>query len=347
MQGKVRSVAIQGDGVAAYCCAHLLKAQGYRVILDRSARSRIPAILLSEASLALIRDIFGRPDLFRNLPKIQQRVVVWGDDSRNESAKRRMLEHSGVVVSEEFLVENLRQGIESEDSLALGQGDAKADWSICASQPLPASVTERRFGTRIASAVPVELRDGFDLRACWIESLEDGWLFLMPVAHARGWLLSVGRSAEFLLGRSVAIAGQIAQVHGVERAFPSSPRIVTPLCEPGWLACGTAAMAFDPICGDGTAYAIREAILASAVVGSALRGESVERLLSHYETRLTAGFQRHLEVCRQVYQSGHRGPWWSTQLESLGHGLEWCAGKTGGQPAFHYRLKGLELQTVG
>ena len=337
-------MAIQGDGVAAYCCAHLLKAQGYRVILDRSARSRIPAILLSEASLALIRDIFGRRDLFRNLPKIEQRVVVWGEDSRNELS---VLEHSGVVVSEEFLVENLRHGIEIEDPLALGQGDAKADWSICASQPLPASVTERRFGTRIASAVQVELRDGFDLRACWIESVEDGWLFLMPVARTRGWLLSVGSSAEFLLGRSVAIAGQVAQLHGVERVFPSSPRIVSPLCEAGWLACGTAAIAFDPICGDGTAYAIREAILASAVVGSALRGENVEKLLSHYETRLTAGFQRHLEVCRQVYQSGHRGPWWSTQLESLERGLEWCAGKTGGQPAFHYRLEGLELQTVG
>ena len=29
----------------------------------------------------------------------------------------------------------------------------------------------------------------------------------------------------------------------------------------GWLACGTAAMGFDPICGDGTGYAVREGIL--------------------------------------------------------------------------------------
>jgi len=35
---------------------------------------------------------------------------------------------------------------------------------------------------------------------------------------------------------------------------------------PDWLACGTAAVAFDPICGDGTAQAMREAILGCAVI---------------------------------------------------------------------------------
>src|SRR6266404_3451548 len=111
LQGRVASVAIQGDGVAAYCCAHLLKAEGYRVNVDSAARPRIPAIMLSNATLALIRDIFGRPGLFRNLPQIQQRIVVWGGHSRREPARHHVLEHAAVVVSEEFLVESLREGI--------------------------------------------------------------------------------------------------------------------------------------------------------------------------------------------------------------------------------------------
>ncbi len=34
-------------------------------------------------------------------------------------------------------------------------------------------------------------------------------------------------------------------------------------------------MAFDPICGDGTAHAIREAILAAAVIRALARGDPV------------------------------------------------------------------------
>ena len=38
------------------------------------------------------------------------------------------------------------------------------------------------------------------------------------------------------------------------------------MCGPGWLSCGTAALSFDPICGDGTGHAVREGILAAAVI---------------------------------------------------------------------------------
>src|SRR5258708_10950048 len=125
--------------------------------------------------------------------------------------------------------------------------------------------------------------------------------------------------------------------------FPASPRIVSPLCGPEWLACGTAAMAFDPICGDGTANAIREAILASAVVRAAARGEDTGPMLSHYETRLTIGFQRHLALCRDFYRTGHSGEWWEAELASLQEGLEWCARQTGGSPEFRYQLSGFDL----
>ena len=47
----------------------------------------------------------------------------------------------------------------------------------------------------MASAVPVTLKENSDPARCWIESLEDGWLFLIP-----GWLLAVGAPAEALLG---------------------------------------------------------------------------------------------------------------------------------------------------
>ena len=86
-------------------------------------------------------------------------------------------------------------------------------------------------------------------------------------------------------------------------------------------------MAFDPICGDGTAHAIREAILASAVIRALAKGGSQNDLLSHYEARLTAGFQRHLAQCRQFYLSGGTGPLWTSELEAIDRGLQWCSAK--------------------
>jgi hypothetical protein len=58
-------ILIREDSVAAWCCAHLLTKAGFQPALERTARPRLPAIMLSESALALIPDIFERPGLFR------------------------------------------------------------------------------------------------------------------------------------------------------------------------------------------------------------------------------------------------------------------------------------------
>ena len=128
--------------------------------------------------------------------------------------------------------------------------------------------------------------------------------------------------------------------------FPSYPRIIAPLGGPGWLACGTAAMAFDPICGDGTAHAIREAILATAVIRSAQQDGCVPELLKHYEARLTAGFDRHLKLCLGYYRSGGAGHWWQQEAEELYEGMAWCHKKLAGFAEYRYQLNGFELKAA-
>ena len=328
----MENVLICGDGVAASCCAHLLSHAGWNVAMKRSDRPRLPVILLSDAALGLVRDVFGRPDLFRNSPRIRRRVVVW---DRNQQPLP--LEHQAVVVSEQELLENLQPHTEPASSDA-------GMWTIYASRPLPTAAVEHSFGSRTAYTVEVNLKDGMDNGACWIESGQDGWLFLIPNTPQSGWLLSVGAPPDLLLGRSRTIGEQIAGYLGGAGKFPASPRIASRLSGPGWLACGTAAMAFDPICGDGTAYAIREAILACAVIRAAAAGASVADLFRHYESRLTAGFQRHLALCRQFYRSGHGGPWWDCEVAELEDGMEWCASRIGSRPEFRYQLRGLDLE---
>jgi hypothetical protein len=327
-------VLIRGDGVAARCCAHLLVRAGYSVSVQPASRPRLPAIMLSEPAQGLIGDIFERPGLFRHLPSIRQRIVAWAPGSGPV-----VLDHSAVVVSEEVLLDSLGPMPEAVDS-------TEAAWTVCASAPLPAAAAEHRFGSRFACTMPVELSNGAEPAACWIESLVDGWLFLIANAPGTGWLLAVGLQPESLLDQSAMIRSRVARVHAPTAQFAAAPRLVAPLGGRGWIACGTAAMAFDPLCGDGTAHAVREAILAAAVIQAAVRGEDVDALFSHYENRLTSAFQRHLTHCHQYYSQGRGGRWWQAEAGAAARGIEWCAGRLGADPKFRFRLNGLQLEAV-
>lgn len=321
---------IRGDGVAAYCCAYLLTKAGFNIDLQAVDRPRLPVILLGDQALALIRDVFDQPTLFSDRPRIRKRIVAWGPH-----ADPLEVEHSAVLASEELLLNALRPVVVP----VRGQ---EASWTIFAARPLPDPSTEHCFGSRTASAVPVTLKEGSDSDACWIESLENGWLFLVP-----GWVLAIAAPAETLLASSRVIANQVAEIGASSGEFPAYARIASPLCAPGWLACGTAAMAFDPICGDGTAHAIREAILTSAVIRAVVNGGSPDALMSHYEARLTAGFQRHLMLCRQFYQAGGSGSLWRAELRAIDQGVEWCISRLSRHSSFRYQLRGFELEAVG
>jgi hypothetical protein len=331
---NVRLSTIRGKGVAASCCAHLLEAAGFRVCLAENQRPRIPAILVSEAAQALLRDVYGRTDLFEGLFQIDRRIVAWEPGSAPVT-----LPHQAVVISEEALLEQLRP-VSGE----IAPPDA-ADWTIYTSRPLPSLVEHHRFGSRTASLVTVDLRDSGP-PACWIEALECGWLFLIPTGHASGWLVSIGSPHDILLAESRLISGRIDVSGAAGASFAAYPAIADPLCAPGWLACGAAALSFDPLCGDGTGNAVREAILVSAVIRAAAAGDNVDRLLSHYRARLAAGFARHLELCRGFYISGKRGSWWEQEIAGLDDGIAWCRQANGVGNAFHYRLNGFELQAV-
>ena len=316
----VAKVVIRGGGIAATTAAHLLRRAGCSVAWRNTDRPRLPAILLSEAAQALLSDIFEKQNLFRDCHPIRKRVVAWG---REDAVT---VEHSAVVVSEDWLLDHLR--LETDDQIS------SPAWTIFSSRP--PHTAEHRFGSRIASATRVELSDS---SACAIEALDAGWLFLVPDAPGSGWLLAVGEAP---LDRSRVIAKMISRAGAAAGEFPAYPQIVSPLAGEGWLACGSAAMSFDPICGDGTGNAVREAILASAVIGAALKGHAAGSLIEHYQARLKLGFKRHLMLCRDFYRTGGPGIWWRREAEAIEEGIVWC----GAEPRFRYQLAGFELAEI-
>ena len=329
------TLLIRGEGIAGSCCIRLLREASMDITVEAARRSKLPAIMLGEMSQKLMRDVFGRDDLFAGFQEIRRRVVAWGREGETLT-----LPHSAVVASEEELLERIQAGLGKCEEAKSDQ----PDWTIFASSPLPPASIEHQFGSRPAAASRVRLRHGCDAEACWIESVENGWLFLLPNGKETGWLLSVGDSVESLLTLSRLVKRQIGDVTPSRGTFPSHPRVAIPLSAPGWLACGTAALGFDPLCGDGAGNAVREAILGSAAVRAALAGGDAGGLSAHYQARLLAGFRRHLALCLDFYKSGRSGPWWDRQLDDLKRGLVWCSEQLATSDASRYRLNGFTLE---
>lgn len=327
-------VAIHGDGIAACCCARQLGQHGIEVSWPNGPKTSGPTLLINRSTQTLLADIFQTGlSLFSDLPVIRKRVVLWGSEP-----VAKILPHAGVVISEAALVARCRARIESSGA-SRSEG---ADWSIQAMSKV-SGPNQKHFGSRMARAVSVQIKTA-DADACWVESLESGWLFLLPCGERNGSLLGIGGPLDRLLGQSRLVAQEIENLIGPETEFAAYPRILDPLCGPGWLACGGGAMSFDPICGEGAGNAVREAILASAVIQLLARNETSRDALAHYSSRLLAGFLRHLDTCAHFYISARRSDWWDSEITRLIRGIEWTQRQLSSLPKPQYRLVGFNLE---
>ncbi|MCP1470543.1 hypothetical protein J3E64_002231 [Sphingobium sp. OAS761] len=321
------AVAIRGAGIAARACAHLLANAGLPVSVDPVARAPVPTIMLGDPALALIRDIFGQPGLFADFPRVSRRLVDWG-------GRTATVPHGGVLLSEGQLQAALPAPASSPEGAV--------DFTIHAASSVPAG-TMHVFGDRHAMAARVMLRDPASAREARIEAVADGWLYLVPAGEGQGWLLGVGAPIDGLLGGSALIAPGVDAVGAASTPFPAAPRLHLPMTGADWLACGTAAIGFDPLCGDGAAQSVREAILASAVVAAIAEGGDRAALLSHYQSMLIATMRRHLLLCAQFYADGGSGDWWRGQHDALMEGHRWCTGLLAMLPEPRFLLDGLRL----
>jgi hypothetical protein len=334
--GPAAPIGIRGGGIAALCCRKLLGGQGVLLGSDEP-RPRLPAVLVSPSTQNLLTDVFQALDLFAGFPLIRKRVVAWG---RGEALE---LPHSGVVASEESILERLRSRMPGEnDGRAAEAGDPA--WSIVSAAPIAVASTEMGFGSRRATVSEVQLGTAVERDTCWVESAEEGWLFLLATSDGVGSLITVGGPAERLFEQSGLVARQVQSVKSATAEFAAYPRILAELCGEGWLACGSAAMSFDPLCGEGAGNAVREAILACAAVRAILGGEPEKDVLEEYRLRLTLGFLRHLENCREFYAGRANSAFWTAEFAQIERGILWTQSRLAATANPRYRLVGFELE---
>lgn len=331
-----RFTLIRGNGIAACCCARLLQRHGCFAVAADAKRAKLPAILLSESTQNLLTDVFQTTDAFEGLPKIRKRIVAWGD------AEPIVLPHSAVVASEEALLERLWAHV---GQVSDGEPPDPV-WTVVTARPANDLPLQMHFGSRMAFVTEVVLTNEAERDACWVESVENGWLFLLSSGNDKGSLISVGGRTEQLLQKSRLVGPQMRELGDKFLEFPAYPRILSSLCGKGWLACGTAAMSFDPLCGEGAGNAVREAILASATVQSVLAGQPVEESLAEYSLRLMLGFLRHLEHCRVFYRRACSTAFWSSELALIEQGIAWTRGQLTDTAHPRFRLVGFGLERI-
>jgi hypothetical protein len=273
--------------------------------------------MLGQQAQALLSDVFpGQTPMAAGLARahrITRRVVRWGDE------EPQAFDHAALVIAGDRLTEALPW---------VARPSPAPSAEVLLSTTPPEAARLLHFGRREAMAMPVELAPDTDRGAALIEALDEGWLFLIPTGGDAGWLLTVGAETGQGLRESRLIAPVVASTGAVAARFDTAPRVLDNCATPDRLTLGSAALALDPICGDGTATAVRGGILAAAVaagiVGIDQPGLDCEAASAHYRARMIATMRRHLAVSWPFYARGGRSAWWQDEAAALAEGHAWC-----------------------
>jgi len=314
-----RGVTITGRGIGVATAAHGLIGRGIPVVTvapPALPRGGAPLVMLGEQAQGLLRDVFaGHAPLARELDashRITRRIVRWGGQEAH------VVPHSGLVIAADRLGDALPWP-EPVDA------DAGAGAAFALSTDAPQGSTLLRFGRREASATRVVLEACADPHAALVEAIDAGWLFCIPTGDGAGWLLTVGAEPDHALRESRLVAPAVAATGAVSTCFETAPRMLDDATAPGFLTLGSGALAFDPICGDGVATAVRGGVLAAAVAAEMFDPALDPGALNgHYRAMVIAAMRRHLAVSWPFYARGGPGAWWREQADALAEGHAWC-----------------------
>lgn len=167
-----------------------------------------------------------------------------------------------------------------------------------------------------------------------VESLEDGWAWMARLADGRCyWQITLDAASSSLPARDAlpaycarrrAQSARVAELFGATALEPASlhARSSTAILalETGganWLRVGDAAMAVDPLSGNGIFQALSSALQAPAVINTLLtRPQRTELALGFHQRRVEQLFQRFARTGRDFYALEQRWaaqPFWAAR----------------------------------
>jgi hypothetical protein len=200
--------------------------------------------------------------------------------------------------------------------------DDDVDWVLQASGRPPPKESN---GVRVGQFARVATVSSFPHIA--IVATASGWIFAAPHPEGGMAVLLVSPSAALCATKTEDVSARLASIglHAspgkvMEIAKPEcvAPALAEPLFHGNQLKVGDAALALDPLRGDGVGFALRGALLAQAVLARIDGGASRAESLRHYDARLRQAFVSHMRGCREHYQTVRHAEIWSLELAVMG-----------------------------
>lgn len=162
-----------------------------------------------------------------------------------------------------------------------------------------------------------------------IEAVENGWWYSVPLPDA-GMVFAYMTDSDLWMDRKWDELLQLAPLtfaRAGDRPIPLPSQIVSaasvvrcPVAGPSWMAIGDAALAFDPLSGQGVFKSIETGVRCGSVIARYFDGDS--SVPAEYEAWVNETYQSYLSTRAQFYSSVARwpeSPFWERRT-SLAHG---------------------------
>ncbi|ODS58180.1 MAG: hypothetical protein ABS36_04660 [Acidobacteria bacterium SCN 69-37] len=300
------SVVIAGGGPAGALAARKLTAAGARVlVVDRARPGRIEAAeILSPEGQAILDDekIWPRIPLDFTWPCTAV-AAAWDRPEPDWTRFDPCAWHVDRIRFDAWMLVQLRSaGVDVVCGTAMDAHRIHDGWRIAivadtVTRTVSASclilATGRTSRTiRLARRDPIDTLclvagttspDPVDPDALIVEAAPDGWWYSAPLVSGRlfaGWMTDFSLVPDGDYARAAAASLPGAPLHTRRLGAPQLSTIIgsaswrmTPAAGDGWVAIGDAALARDPIGGDGLTAALRSARHGADVVTRALDGD--------------------------------------------------------------------------
>jgi 2-polyprenyl-6-methoxyphenol hydroxylase-like FAD-dependent oxidoreductase len=315
------TVQIVGNGFASCAAALALRTRGIPVAFECSSSppsGPSQCLVLDETAIRLVRDQFG-VEMFQGAHQLRVRSVKWGSEDR------RVFEPA-LAVRRSTLLERMERSVGTA-GYGSRRPSASPDWSLFAARgAAPASRSETRYGRRVALSCEIAVPNLPDPSNSRVEVIDTAWLYCFPIGDNRACLqVTIPDSPDLPPDRFMANILQKSRflcdlVHGIDTpvsVLDSAPAVSRPLTGMHWISIGSAAVRFDPLCGDGTAQSMRTGLLAAAAVMLAISRNMPTQAVEHYAQRVEGTVGAHLRACSAFYGTAGFGASWKDELSRI------------------------------
>jgi 2-polyprenyl-6-methoxyphenol hydroxylase-like FAD-dependent oxidoreductase len=331
-------IAIQGFGVAGASCAWLLARRGFAVTLHGAPPTAAGArtVVIPPSTVELFEEIWDlRIDELPGAEWTHRRRVAWAGRASE------IVPSAGVALSMVELLGALEARLDGLVGLTQGECGPAPDWTLVARGRGGGGESAGRICGGQRRATEGWLAGGSAPETV-LAAVERGWLFVAPRSGGGAALTLVSperwAGAASLAAAAEELGGGAAELRDV-RVSPCSPSFDPGCARPGRLCVGNAALTIDPLRGDGVGFALREAILASAVIAASERGVPEDVLARHYRDRLAAAFRAHVISCIAQYGAAWNAPVWVEEVAHQRAALQ----ALGAEPPLPFVLRGFDL----